>query len=823
VELHPALRQAPSQEILEEPITADEIAAASKKLHSQSSCTGVPIPVLKMLLADEDVRRHIAQYLDNVLQGKTELPTLFTTLVLTPVVKPGKCPQDVNNYRKLMHGDSLSRLFQVVLMDRLLRYFYKHGVLHECQAGFVLGNSVELASWFMDSILGKYELLGQTIYALFVDFSNAFDSAQHDGILRSMAALGIRPDGCFWKLMAKWLGSLSASMVDGSFALLLVALNIGTPQGAVFSPGIWNAFIDSLIKRVLQVCDNGIDVPTVNGHPAAGIGFADDLTFLTQSLRKMQLIVNSLSGQAKVMDLKINLSAGKTELLVIHPPNQRRKSQHCQSGVEESDSVRMDGALVLRAESYKHLGRMISGSGRAASFRLQAKVAIEKYRTATAMLSSSGFRDAPVGLGRTAIVSHVRAAATYGFGIWATPKLIQPIITRDVALQRAVLWSFRIPEPVVRSVMGLRSLCAEIKLARMRLLLKILALPDDRQYRQMLVEMVSECRSGQIPLNRRHLSWWTMVEDILTRFDELEMRYGQQPRNHTDGDDAVNANVTDSPPQSATHSLAGPPAHGPARGNDPPLVYEGTGTEWLQSVLFILDTSVPLKDRTTRLKSLQQYMRHMVEWDDWMENQTRMRHMSSLSCTMDIMDNATYVLPCIRKHRTLANLYRIHLRGGAHYLFGYRFHNVLCPWCGASTLSTPHLLRDCPKWKPHRRWTRHRVRHLVSTAELLGAVGDSDDEVENDAQLSQLWYRLVIGAPVPSTFMDFSSLFGGYPAPIGARASESHAASVASQKQQTVYGCVMKVSGELIITTIQETQKLLGVQKSWEKMERLPR
>ena len=114
-------------------------------------------------------------------------PDILKVAVITPIWKKGD-PLNVKNYRPSV----LAKLFEKFIHKRLVSFLDSALILNGCQYGFRKGYSTEKAILSCTEYI--YEVLNNrdVSMGIFIDFQRAFDTINHEILLRKMEAYGIR-------------------------------------------------------------------------------------------------------------------------------------------------------------------------------------------------------------------------------------------------------------------------------------------------------------------------------------------------------------------------------------------------------------------------------------------------------------------------------------------------------------------------------------------------------------------------------------------------------------------------------------------------------
>jgi hypothetical protein len=102
---------------------------------------------------------------------------------------------DMANYRGITLLDTISKLFNRVLADRLLTYAEETTMLHEAQNAFRRGRSTDQHIYTLSQVLRGRLRQGKATYAFFLDLKQAYDTVWRDGLLYKLWNRGIRGRG----------------------------------------------------------------------------------------------------------------------------------------------------------------------------------------------------------------------------------------------------------------------------------------------------------------------------------------------------------------------------------------------------------------------------------------------------------------------------------------------------------------------------------------------------------------------------------------------------------------------------------------------------
>ena len=173
------------------PFSPAEFHAVASNLYS-STATGphkVAYPMLKHLpRSDMDFLLHIF----NLSETLHFFPSIWKTSSIIPVLKMGKPLDSPASFWPISFTSCISKLFERIILSRLLFFLESNSILSHRQAGFcpgwstpdqILYLSQSISDGFNKPRLGSWTILST------IDFSNAFDSVWHYALFHNLFRL----------------------------------------------------------------------------------------------------------------------------------------------------------------------------------------------------------------------------------------------------------------------------------------------------------------------------------------------------------------------------------------------------------------------------------------------------------------------------------------------------------------------------------------------------------------------------------------------------------------------------------------------------------
>jgi hypothetical protein len=224
-------------------------------------------------------------------------PTHWKNHRTTPLLKEGKDPVQVENYRPVTIGSLLSRIYWGIFDQKLrsVMSFTTH------QKGFV-----DEAGCFNNAhILNETLKLGKKrsgLVAVQLDISKPFDTVPHEVIGHGFKKKGI-PEYVTEFIKDSYEGT-STTFKQGNHEIH-TQIKRGDKQGDPLSPLLFNAVIEPLILQLER--QQGFSIN--NGCKVSSLAFADDIILLAPDVPEARILLEKT--ERYLQDLNIKISAPK--------------------------------------------------------------------------------------------------------------------------------------------------------------------------------------------------------------------------------------------------------------------------------------------------------------------------------------------------------------------------------------------------------------------------------------------------------------------------------------------------------------------------------
>ena len=234
-----------------EPVTESEVIKLVSSLKSSSpGYDNLSSSILKLCLP---FIKTPFTYLCNLSLQEGIFSQELKTANVIPLFKSGD-EFMFNNYRPVSMLCSLSKIFEKIMYTCLLSYLNEHKILFSYQFGFRKSHSTYMALMVLMDKLNKALDDGNMVIGVFLDFSKAFDTVDHDILLFKLSHYGIRDNALLW--FKSSLSNRNQFVTYDGVRSSLKTIKCGVPEGSILGPQLFFIYINHLCN----VCGNSLPI-----------------------------------------------------------------------------------------------------------------------------------------------------------------------------------------------------------------------------------------------------------------------------------------------------------------------------------------------------------------------------------------------------------------------------------------------------------------------------------------------------------------------------------------------------------------------------------
>ena len=222
------------------------------------------------------------------------VPNAMKLAKVIPIYK-AKSKQEFNNYRPISLLSNISKLLERVVHNRLYSFLTQYNVLYDSQYGFRPKRStIDAITEFTSELLPTLDI-NEKCLSVYLDLSKAFDTINHNILLKKLEYYGIRGMALEWFRSYLFQRRQYVSYLSTNSDTEI--MSFGVPQGSVLGPLLFILYSND-IPRPLSYCKSILfaDDTTIylNGNNLNVLyeQVNSDLKSLTDWFRANQLSVN---------------------------------------------------------------------------------------------------------------------------------------------------------------------------------------------------------------------------------------------------------------------------------------------------------------------------------------------------------------------------------------------------------------------------------------------------------------------------------------------------------------------------------------------------
>lgn len=263
-------------------------------------------------------------------------PDSFKIAHVTPIFKSGN-KSDPGNYRPISVLSDVNKAFEKLILHRLNSYLEDKQIISKHQYGFRQGVSTQEACIDLVSVLlGAFTNKSFAI-CLFIDFSKAFDTIDHNILIDKLERYGIR--GNVLDLFRSYLSNRKQCVIVNNVISDILPVTSGIPQGSTIGPVLFNLFVNDMAHLPLGTI--------------SPFQWADDTTFASTG-NNIQNLLASFNTHMETflswcIENKMHINLTKTKAMIISSKK-----------IDENiPNILINNVAIEYVKEYKYLGLVI--------------------------------------------------------------------------------------------------------------------------------------------------------------------------------------------------------------------------------------------------------------------------------------------------------------------------------------------------------------------------------------------------------------------------------------------------------------------------------
>lgn len=390
------------------PFSMEEIVEAGERLKPGTAPgpDAIPPEIVKELIMQAP---EYTLTLMNTFLVSQRFPVQWKRAKVVLIGKKGKEPLDPRGYRPICLLNTMAKLYEALIRNRLVREVEGRGDFANNQFGFRKGRSTLQA---MQKILSFVKDSSEKYCVMItLDIRNAFNSAPWGKIMAKLRE---------WNISAYLMNIIGSYLSDREVFSggITKQMTAGVPQGSILGPTLWNILYDDVLK--LRLAEGSIIV-----------GFADDIALVTKA-KDLTTIDHRANKCLRLVDNWL-----QNHYLEIAPEKTEAVLLKCPKNIPNELNISIQGVRIEPKKAIKYLGVFMDWQGTFGSHvTYVCNKASEKAAALSRLLPNIG---GPSEVKRRMLVGVAQSIILYAAPIWASVCKIKKYENLLISTQRKML------------------------------------------------------------------------------------------------------------------------------------------------------------------------------------------------------------------------------------------------------------------------------------------------------------------------------------------------------------------------------------------------
>jgi hypothetical protein len=250
-----------------------------------------------------------------------------------PIYKNGDV-MEINNYRPVSVLSSFSKILEKLMYKRCVSFLNDYKLLYELQFGFREKYNTNLAMIHLIDKISTEINDNNFVLGLFIDLRKAFDTVNHEILLKKLHYHGIR--GISLKWFESYLKNRKQYVQFNNKMSEEQTIKCGVPQGSILGPLLFILYMNDFSKASTK---------------CTSLLFADDTNIFMSGKNLNDLIKNMNNEISKIVKWlninKLSLNIEKTNYMIFRSPSKN---------INKSENIRINNISINEVNHTKFLG-----------------------------------------------------------------------------------------------------------------------------------------------------------------------------------------------------------------------------------------------------------------------------------------------------------------------------------------------------------------------------------------------------------------------------------------------------------------------------------